>query len=226
MKALLLLIFAISTANAQKPKIVLVGDSTVAEGGGWGPGFRAALAAQFEVVNLARNGRSSKSFRDEGAWAPALTAGAKYILIQFGHNDGPGKGPDRETFPGTSFHANLTDYVEEAVAAGAIPVLVTSIVRRNLTPEGKVKPDSLVPYVEETRRVAAQEKAALIDLYTLTLAQCENLGPAGCAELNAKAADGSPDTTHLSPKGQTEIGAIVARKFVTSVLPWEALPDR
>jgi lysophospholipase L1-like esterase len=83
-----------------------------------------------------------------------------------------------------------------------------------------------VPYVEETRRVAAEEKAALIDLYSLTLAQCENLGPVGCAELNAKAADGSPDTTHLSPKGQAEVGAIVARKFVTSILPWEPIAVR
>jgi lysophospholipase L1-like esterase len=231
MKTLLLIALASAwTASGQSVKIVLVGDSTVAEGGGWGPGFRAALRAEkqgsrYEVVNLALNGRSSKSFRDEGAWAPALTSGAKYILIQFGHNDGPGKGPDRETNPATSFHANMSEYVEEARAAGAIPVLLTSIVRRNLTPDGKVKLDSLLPYVEEVRRVAAEEKVALIDLYALTLAQCEALGPAGCAKLNAKAADGSPDTTHLSPKGQAEIGAIVAQKFRSSVLPWDALPQ-
>jgi lysophospholipase L1-like esterase len=214
MKTVLLLALALAPAvSAQKPKIVLVGDSTVAEGGGWGPGFRGAVGSQFEVVNLARNGRSSKSFREEGAWAPALTAGAKYILIQFGHNDGPGKGPDRETDPATTFHANMARYVEEARAAGAIPVLLTSIVRRNLTPEGKVKPDTLVPYVEEARKIAAGEKVALIDLYSLTLAQCEELGPAGCAELNARNADGSPDTTHLSPKGQAAIGAIAAQEF-------------
>ena len=52
-----------------------------------------------QVINLALNGRSSKSFRDEGAWAPALAAKPDYILIQFGHNDGPGKGPERETDP-------------------------------------------------------------------------------------------------------------------------------
>jgi pectinesterase len=223
---LLLVAIWASRAEAQSVKIVLVGDSTVAEGGGWGPGFRAAMGSGYEVVNLARNGRSSKSFRDEGAWAPALTAGAKYILIQFGHNDGPGKGPDRETNPGTSFHANMADYVEEARAAGAIPILLTSIVRRNLTPEGKVKADSLVPYVEEVRRVAAEEKVAVIDLYELTLEQCETLGPARCAELNARAADGSADTTHLSAKGQAEIGALVARKFSTMVLPWVGVPGR
>ncbi|HEY4361889.1 MAG TPA: rhamnogalacturonan acetylesterase [Bryobacteraceae bacterium] len=224
MKALLFLAAALAwNASGQVTKIVLVGDSTVAEGGGWGPGFRSAMGSGYEVVNLARNGRSSKSFRDEGAWAPALTAGAKYIFIQFGHNDGPGKGADRETDPQTSFHANMSQYVEEARAAGAIPVLVTSIVRRNLTAEGKVKVDTLAPYAEEVRRVAMEEQVPLIDLYALTLAQCEALGAAGCGGLNAKAADGSPDTTHLSPKGQAEIGAIVARKFATSVLPWSAV---
>jgi len=58
-------------------RIVLVGDSTVNGEGGWGPGYRAFFGADVEVVNLAKNGRSSKSFRDEGLWASALAAKAK-----------------------------------------------------------------------------------------------------------------------------------------------------
>src|SRR5213078_4638557 len=98
MKTILLLVLA-TLANAQRApqKIVLVGDSTVNDEGGWGPGFREFLGSKAEVTNLAKNGRSSKSFRDEGLWASALAAKPNYILIQFGHNDGPGKGPDRET---------------------------------------------------------------------------------------------------------------------------------
>src|SRR6187399_2452045 len=103
------------SASLQTPgervHIVLVGDSTVAEGGGWGPGFRDAFGPDVRVTNLALNGRSSKSFLDEGAWAPALAARPDYILIQFGHNDGPGKGPERETDPATTYRANLTRYV-------------------------------------------------------------------------------------------------------------------
>ena len=78
-------------------KIVLVGDSTVDDQGGWGTGFHSSLSPEVQVTNLALNGRSSKSFRDEGAWAPALAAKPDYILIQFGHNDGPGKGPEQES---------------------------------------------------------------------------------------------------------------------------------
>ena len=51
------------------------------------------------VTNTAANGRSSKSFIDEGKWAAALALKGDYYLIQFGHNDEPGKGPERETDP-------------------------------------------------------------------------------------------------------------------------------
>lgn len=70
--ALLALVLVTDSANPQDAplRIALVGDSTVAERGGWGPGLRAALLPGVEVINHARNGRSSKSFRDEGAWAP------------------------------------------------------------------------------------------------------------------------------------------------------------
>src|SRR5438105_6577179 len=97
-------------------KIVLVGDSTVDDQGGWGPGFRVAFGPEVQVINLALNGRSSKSFRDEGAWAPAIAAKPDYILIQFGHNDVPGKGPDRETDPKTTYHDNMARYIDEARA--------------------------------------------------------------------------------------------------------------
>jgi lysophospholipase L1-like esterase len=211
----LILLLSIGFASGQKPiKIVLVGDSTVNDEGGWGEGFRKSFGPPVEVVNLAKNGRSSKSFRDEGLWAPALTAHPDFILIQFGHNDEPGKGPDRETDPSTTYRANMTRYIEEARAAGATPILVTSIVRRNFDAEGKIKRDHLVDYVAEVRRIAAEKDVPLIDLYALTLAQSEALGPEGAAALNATTKEGKPDTTHLSAAGRQEIGAICVREFV------------
>ncbi|MDR3429369.1 GDSL-type esterase/lipase family protein, partial [Silvimonas sp.] len=78
-------------------RIVLAGDSTVNNGGGWGPGFCALMTPNVECINQAANGRSSMSYYDEGLWQKALAHHADYILIQFGHNDQPGKGPARET---------------------------------------------------------------------------------------------------------------------------------
>ena len=68
-------------------KIVLVGDSTVATGGGWGPGFCAVMTPNVTCIDDAMNGRSSKSFIDEGAWKKALAEKGDYYFIQWGHND-------------------------------------------------------------------------------------------------------------------------------------------
>ena len=110
-------------------KIVLVGDSTTAVQGGWGGSFCAEHVTSFVAcVNLARGGRSSGSYIAEGSWDLALaemrTPGFvnTWILIQFGHNDQPGK-PGRSTDLATEFPANLRRYVTEARAAGAKPVL-------------------------------------------------------------------------------------------------------
>jgi lysophospholipase L1-like esterase len=210
-----LCIWNLAAQQSLRPvRVVLVGDSTVNDAGGWGPGLRAYFSGDVDVVNLAKNGRSSKSFRGEGLWAPALTGKPDYILIQFGHNDGPGKGADRESDPKTTFRENMARYVEEARAAGAQPVLVTSIVRRVFTADGKIKRDSLAPYVEAVRELAAAQKVPLIDLYSLTLAQAEKLGAEGCAEIDARLPDGKRDRTHLGPRGRRDIGLMAAQEFV------------
>lgn len=201
-------------AQPRPVRIVLVGDSTVNDEGGWGTGFRASLPPGAEVVNLARNGRSSKSFRDEGLWARALAATPDYVLIQFGHNDVPGKGPERETDAATTYRENLARYVEEARAIGAKPMLATSIVRRNFTAGGRIVRDSLIPYVAEVRKLAAGQNIPLLDLYSLTLQHAEALGPEGCAAIDARDKDGKRDHTHLGPQGRMEIGAIAAREFL------------
>src|SRR5262245_31759964 len=120
-------------------RIVLVGDSTVAEDSGWGPGFRRLATNEAEVVNIAANGRSSKSFIDEGLWNKALAAHGQYYLIQFGHNDEPGKGPERETDPRTTYRTFMARYVDESRAIGATPILVTSLVRRIYNADGTIK---------------------------------------------------------------------------------------
>ena len=197
-------------ARSAQLKIVLVGDSTVNDEGGWGPGFKALYTSDVEIINLAKNGRSSKSFRNEGLWQPALDAHPNYILIQFGHNDSHGKGPDRETDPATTFRANMLRYADEARAAGAVPVFVTSIVRRNFTRDGNLVVDSLAPYVDAVRALAAEKHIALIDLYELTRAQAQDAGPAGSILIGRKGPDGKQDNTHLGPQGQQSIGRMAA----------------
>src|SRR3954464_5867211 len=104
---------------ARKVRLVLVGDSTVVDNGGWGAAFAKLLGPGAECVNMARSGHSTKSFRDKGFWAKALEQKPNFVLIQFGHNDMPGKGPERETDPKTTYRENLARFIDEARAAGA-----------------------------------------------------------------------------------------------------------
>lgn len=198
-------------------KIALAGDSTVNDEGGWGIGFRASFGQPVKVVNLARNGRSTKSFRDEGSWNKVLAEHADYVLIQFGHNDVPGKGADRETDAATTYRENLSRFVDEVRAYGGKPVLVTSIVRRNFDEHGRIKADSLVPYVEAAREVAREKQVLLIDLYEQTKAQAEARGVAGSEALGRRDAQGKLDTTHLGPIAQKEIGVMAAKSLVSAV---------
>ena len=111
-------------ASGTSPHIVLVGDSTVASQSGWGDAFAKLLAPGVESHNFGRSGRSSKSYRAEGHWKQVLAAKPAWVLIQFGHNDQPGKGPERETDAQTTFRENLARYVSEARAGGTQPVQI------------------------------------------------------------------------------------------------------
>ena len=98
-------------------KIILIGDSTMTDSAGWGLGFKQFVNDQAEVINLSRGGRSSMSFMKEGRWTNALAMKGDYYLIQFGHNNEPGK-PGRSTDMPT-FVANMEQYVDDAKAIGA-----------------------------------------------------------------------------------------------------------
>ena len=183
-------------AHAQTPadpppfkavKIVLVGDSTIAVGSGWGYSFcgKHTMSA-VACVNLARGGRSTKSYRAEGSWALAqyeMKSGGfaqTYVLVQFGHNDQPGKA-ERSTDLATEFPANLRRYVEDIRAAGANPVLVTPLTRRQFK-DGQLI-DDLGPWSAAIRKVAAEMNVPLVDLNARSMAAVQAMGPAKATEL-------------------------------------------
>ena len=120
--------------------IFVIGDSTAANkdisGGKQERGWAMALQAYFDdniiIDNHAVNGRSSKSFIDEGRWDKVLQKmkPGDYVIIQFGHNDEKPKA-DRHTDPGSTFDYNLAKFVRETREHGGIPVLMNCVVRRN-----------------------------------------------------------------------------------------------
>jgi lysophospholipase L1-like esterase len=228
--------------HIQPSKIILVGDSTTAVFGGWGPSFCGYHVTSFMAcVNLARGGRSTSNYRAEGSWDIALsemrTPGYRniWVLIQFGHNDQPGK-PGRSTDLATEFPANLKRYVEEARAAGAHPVLVTPLTRRSFV-NGKLIND-LAPWAAATRKVAADLKVPLLDLNADSAAAVDAMGSAAAdrfAEVPPGAAPPTPprstevmvnpmaqpklsfDHTHLGVEGANYFATMVTRELSVAI---------
>jgi lysophospholipase L1-like esterase len=210
-------------------KIVLVGDSTVATGGGWGPGFCKVMTPNVTCVDLALNGRSSKSFIDEGAWTKALAEKGDYYFIQFGHNDQKTDAA-RHTDADASFQTYLKRYVADVRAIGAVPVLVTSLSRRTYK-NGKVVED-LKDYAAATKKVGAEEDITVVDLNGLSTTLLNHMTQEQADEYDAV---GSPDAaaenkgavkldrTHLNPHGQEVFGRMVADAMVRTLV--ELGPD-
>jgi pectinesterase len=220
--ALLVLAEWKSAARGQEPPpsprslVVLVGDSTVTDESGWGKGFAQLLTAGSRCVNWAKSGRSSRSYRNEGHWQKALAEKPDFILIQFGHNDQPGKGPERETNPGTTYREFLRRYVAEARAAGASPVLVTPMTRRTFR-GSRLMRDPLASYAEAVRAVAVETKTPLVDLYARSIAAVEALGPEKADLIGPIAKDGRPDRTHLNPAGSEVMARLVVDELRKAV---------
>jgi pectinesterase len=131
--------------------IFVIGDSTAAKkdttGGkverGWAMMLQNCFDPDYIVVdNHAVNGRSSKSFIDEGRWDKVLEKikPGDYVIIQFGHNDEKSQ-PARHTDPGSTFDYNLAKFVRETREHGGIPVLMNSVVRRNFMVKAPVIAD-------------------------------------------------------------------------------------
>ena len=208
-------------------KIILIGDSTVAVQGGWGGSFCSEHVSMLVAcVNLARGGRSTSSYIAEGSWEVALAEAravgylSTWVLIQFGHNDQPGK-PGRSTDLATEFPVNLERYVKEARAAGAKPVLVSSLTRR-MFKNGELLND-LRPWAETTARVAAKLDVPYIDL---NLASSRAVQAMGAAEATKFAQRRPTEEVLAAAKTGTTIPAATATEVndVAPTVPGMAQP--
>jgi lysophospholipase L1-like esterase len=217
-------------------RVVLVGDSTVAPLHGYGDALCQRFAPSVTCLNLARSGSSTLSYRQSGLWNAVLTLIEKppytrsYVLIQFGHNDQPGK-PGRSTTL-EEYVGNLKRYVREAREVGALPVLVTPLSRRQFEAGQLLR--NLEPWAEAMRRAALESDAPLVDLNRDSAAALQEMGP---TEANTLARGAPPpeavaaalkgdtvalpppaaplrrafDYTHLGPKGAEFFAAMVAQ---------------
>ncbi len=211
------------------PTIFIAGDSTAARDGGdvvgWGVPFAAYFdPAKVNVVNLARGGRSSRTFITEGLWDKLLAQvkPGDYVLIQFGHNDGgsinqppPGsKEPlrARGSLPGLGGEAQEIDNVVtkkhevvhtfgwymrrmiEEARNKGAAPIVLSLTVRNNWKDGKVERGP-GEFSKWSEEVAQQENVAFVDLTAIIAGHYEEMGEAAVGRLFPK------DHTHTNAEG-------------------------
>ena len=184
--------------------IALIGDSTVADDSGWGKAFADRFDRDVDVLNFAQNGRSAKSWYEENHLPTVLSTTPDYVLIQFGHNDQPGKGPERETNPATSYRYYLKLYIKAFRGIGAKPIIVSSVARRNFGDDGKIA-STLTPWAEAAQAVAQELNVPFIDLHATSIKYHNQIGPVASMTFNLE--DG--DTTHLNEKGAEAIADLI-----------------
>jgi lysophospholipase L1-like esterase len=216
--------------------VYLAGDSTMADRPtpernpyrGWGQLLPRFFDDSVIVHNLAVNGRSTKSFIDEGKWAALIAQVQRgdYVIIQFGHNDEKKDDSLRYTDPAGSYRRNLERFVTESRAKGATPILFTSIVRRSFDARGALR-DTHGGYPQATRDVARDLGVPLVDLERRTASLVGGAGPERSKMLfgyvakgqNEMYPDGLSDDTHLSLAGATEVARLAARGILATGLP-------
>lgn len=233
----LLLIIAISVFSFKSPtkiNIWMVGDSTMANKKpdkapetGWGMVLNEFVTKNATVHNHAVNGRSSKSFLDEGLWKVVYDSiqPGDYVIIQFGHND---EKPDNKlhTDASTTFKDYLKKYISDTKIKGAFPIICSSIVRRHFDRKGNLK-NTHGTYINAARDAALETNTPYVDMESLTRILVAKMGPEKSKSIylfckpgeypNRKS--GVQDSTHLNGTGARKVAGLFVKEVKKQKLP-------
>ncbi len=226
--------------------IYLAGDSTVVDQdvepwAAWGQMLPRFFRPGVVVANHAESGETTRSFVTEQRLAKivSLIQPGDYLFVQFAHND---QKPNAVSL--VDYRKLLIDYIAQARARGATPVLVTSMNRRTFDAEGEIT-NSLAGYPDAMRQVATEQHVASIDLNAMSKTLFEALGPEGTlkafmhypANSFPNQTETIHDDTHFNAYGAYELARCIEhgirqarlplRKYLTNDVPDfnPAVPD-
>jgi len=220
---LMLLLMAFTIPEKKKITIWMCGDSTMSikekrayPETGWGMPFIYFWDSTVNVENLAKNGRSTSSFRNEGLWQKVMDKAGEgdYVFIQFGHND---EVATKKTYTTeTEFKNNLKQYVSEARSKKSIPILLTPMARRKFDNNGKIEGTHDV-YSQIVRDVAKEERVILFDMDKITQQLYQKFGVENSKLLfmqlkpgeHPNYPDGRDDNTHFNELGARLLAQLV-----------------
>ncbi len=235
---LFLTVILISCSQEEQGEIhiYLVGDSTMANKAdpehnperGWGMEFHRVFNDQVKIFNHAVNGRSSKSFIEEGRWDSVMNdlKYGDYVFIQFGHNDQKYKDSRRYTNPYSGYRQNLVKYILDTRSKGANPIICSSIVRRNFNEYGTLE-DTHGAYPFVARMVAREYNVPFLDLQQKTEDWINKLGQEESKQyfMNLEPGqyeifpDGRVDNTHLVEAGAFAVSVFAAEEMIKEDVP-------
>jgi lysophospholipase L1-like esterase len=215
----------ISWAVRTPIRVFLIGDSTMADKPivdnperGWGQMFPLFFNGNVIIDNRARNGRSTKSFIDEGRWKAVLDnlEQGDYVFIQFGHNDQKVADSSRYAEPHTTYKQNLIRFVRETKSKGGLPVLLTPVQRRKFDAQEKLV-DQHGDYPLVVREVAKEESVPIIDLTEKSRRLFERAGAEGSKKVFlwvppgtfGLLPNGKEDNTHFTKYGALQVAQLV-----------------
>lgn len=208
-------------------RIFYIGDSTVQFNKidtypqtGMSQALELYTAADVQVVHCGKNGRSTKSFLEEGRFEPVRREmqPGDFLLIQFGHND---EKPDeaRHTEPYGSYQENLRFFIREAKQAGAYPVLITPIARRLFREDGSFCPGSHGEYPAAMRQVGKEQHVPVADLTARTESELAAMGDDATKPLFVWPVD----NTHLKYEGAVFMAGLLAQALEGFGSPYREL---
>jgi len=219
--------------------IHVIGDSTAASKldskrpeAGWAEYLYKYLNPDqdIKINNQAINGRSSRSYKEEGHFdkiLPDIKAG-DYVFMQFGHNDSKtDNGGFRYTDPFTTYQAHLKYYCEEVIKKGAIPVILSSIPRRRFIGHHRLHRFATQQYPFSAKCFAKRENILFIDAYKHVKTLLEYLGKEDSKYLFLHLApnvepnypQGVIDDTHLNTFGARMIAGVIAKQILQQPTP-------
>jgi pectinesterase len=216
------------------PLVYLAGDSTMAikqldlPERGWGMALNGYFKDPAMIQNHAVNGRSTRSFIDEGRWARIVAAlqPGDFVLIQFGHNDEKVENPKVGTDVKTVFPENLRRFIKDVRAKQATPILATPTARRRFNTAGQLVPTHGA-YPDAIRAVAAEEKVPLLDLEQATSAWLQATGDEPSKKFFMWIAPGAhplvpggrKDDTHFVEAGAVHVAELAVAQIREQNLP-------
>jgi DNA sulfur modification protein DndE len=234
----LLLVVLIGIASslraAEPPRVFMAGDSTMADKPtdlperGWGMVLPRFFKDPGVVHNHAVNGRSTRSFIDEGRWEKLTSElrGGDFVIIQFGHNDEKTEDPKRGTDPKTTFRDNLRRFVKDVRARQAFPILATPVCRRKFDASGKLQMTH-GEYPDALRAVATEEHVPLLELEQATAKWLQETGDEPSKTFfmwiekgkYEKIPDGRQDDTHFVEAGAVHVAELAVAQIRELKLP-------